>query len=94
MSTMFEETFIAHALRDYLRPIAGESEVKWMDLSLSAGEPVDAICMGLGIAEHFSVSLPPLFVEKIEALEGLREIESQFIQEKLANLPTWWELAS
>lgn len=94
MSTMFEETFIAHALRDYLRPIAGESEVKWMDMSIGAGEPVSAILMGLGIAEHFSVSLPPLFVEKIEGIKDLRDFESQFIEEKLANLPTWWELAS
>lgn len=94
MSTMFEETFIAHALRDYLRPIAGESEVKWMNMSLGAGEPVSAILMGLGIAEHFSVSLPPLFVAKIENIQDLRDIEREFIAEKLANLPTWWELAS
>lgn len=70
MSTMFEETFIAHALRDYLRPIAGESEVKWMNMSLGAGEPVSAILMGLGIAEHFFLFHCPRFsLQKLKAFK-------------------------
>ena len=94
MSTMYEETLLAHALRDYLRPIAGESEVKWMDMCLVAGEPVAALMSGLGIAQEFSISLPPIFETKILALDCLREQDITFMSRQLASLPTWWELAS
>ena len=94
MSIMYEETLLAHALRDYLRPIAGEVEVKWMDLCLSAGEPVSALKSGLGIAQEFAISLPPIFETKILALECLREQDISFMSQQLSSLPTWWDLAS
>ena len=94
MSTMYEESLLAHALRDYLRPIAGETEVKWMDLCLTAGEPVSALMTGLGIAQEFSISLPPIFESKILALGCLREQDISFMSRQLASLPTWWDLAS
>jgi hypothetical protein len=94
MSFMYEETLLAHALRDYLRPLAGESEVKWMDFCLSAGEPVAALKSGLGIAQEFAISLPPIFETKILTLECLNENDVSFISQQFSTLPAWWELAS
>ena len=65
MTTMEESEFIAHALRDFLRPIVGEKEVRFMDFAVNSGEPVSAIITGLGIAQHFKIWLPPIFEEKI-----------------------------
>ena len=94
MLVMDESEFIARALRDYLRSRVDQKVIRTMDWDLDAGEPVSAVCEGLAIADQYSLSLPPLFVQKIEAIEDLRDIEREFIVERLANLPTWWELAS
>ena len=94
MLRMDESEFIARAMRDYLRSLVEPKDMRSMDWDLDAGEPVSAVCTGLAIADQYSVSLPPLLVEKIESIENLRDIDSEFIQERLANLPKWWELAS
>ena len=94
MSFMYEETLLAHALRDYLRPLAGESEVKWIDLSLDAGEPVSALICALAICEEFAISLPPIFRDKIISLDCLTNEQVKLIDLQFEKIPTWWELAS
>ena len=94
MTTMEESEFIAHALRDFLRPIVGETEVRFMDFAVNSGEPVSAIITGLGIAQHFKIWLPPIFEEKILPLEDQTDLEREVITEQLRSLPALLQAAS
>jgi hypothetical protein len=93
MLIMYEVTFVSHALCDYLRPIAGNSEVRAMDLDNQAGEWLCAIEWGLAICDELNIPLPPLFVEKILNLE-LSSVDAANIRELLSRLPQWLPLAS
>lgn len=93
MLIMYEVTFVSHALCDYLRPIAGNSEVRLMDLDNQAGEWLCAIEWGLAICDELKIPLPPLFVEKILNLE-LSRVDAASIRELLSRLPQWLPLAS
>jgi hypothetical protein len=93
MLIMYEVTFVSHALCDYLRPIAGNSEVRAMDLDNQAGEWLCAIEWGLAICDELKIPLPPLFVEKILNLE-LSSVDAASIREQLSRLPQWLPLAS
>ena len=94
MTAMEESEFVVHALRDFLRPIVGEKEVRFMDIELNCGEPVSAIITGLGIAQHFNIWLPPIFEEKILPLEDQTDLEREVITEQLRSLPAYLEAAS
>lgn len=91
---MDESTLVAHALRDYLRLHVDESELSVIDFPLSAGEPYSALTGGLGLAQHFRVSLPPVFTIHIKALPGLSARDRTFINAQLDSLPAWRELTS
>ncbi|MDH6532377.1 hypothetical protein M2119_000614 [Aurantimicrobium minutum] len=94
MHRMDECTLVAHALRDYLRPFIGPVEMQFIDMSMNAGEPYSAISTSLGIAQHFSVAIPPIFIPRIQQLPGWNESDLDVLSEQFASLPTWWELAS
>lgn len=94
MNHMDESTFLAHALRDYMRKNVEESELSFIDSPLDAGEPYCAIACGVSLAQHFSVSLPPIIVQHIAALSGWTVSQREQLEEDLESLPTWWELAS
>jgi beta-xylosidase len=94
MNFMDEATLLAHALRDFLRPIAGISEVKWMDLSLNAGEPVASLMAGLSICQQYEIALPPIFESKMLTLESLSAEDISYMAEQFADLPAWWQQAS
>lgn len=94
MHRMDECKLMAHALRDYLRPHVGLAEMRFVDASMNAGEPYSAISTALGLAQHQSVAIPPLFIERITALPGWTELDRQVLEEQFAELPTWFQLAS
>lgn len=94
MLFMYEEAFVSHALCDYLRPIAGNDEVRVMDLDNQSGEWLCAITWGLAICETRKIPLPPLFEEKILALEGISSSDLNGIKQQFANIPPWLQLAS
>ena len=94
MNLMDESTLLAHALRDYMRKNVDESELSFIDSPLDAGEPYSAITSAVSLAQHFSLSLPPVFVQHITALSGWTSPEREFLEGQLESLPTWWELAS
>lgn len=94
MFLMDNSEFIARALRDYLRPLVDEAELREMNLLLSAGEPAVSILDGVSVAVEFGIALPPLFREKILELGPLAMGLSEYIQEELDNLPAFWQKAS
>ena len=94
MQRMDECTLVAHALRDFLRPSISLSEMQFIDMSMNAGEPYSAISTSLGIAQHFSVAIPPIFIERIQQLPGWNEEDREVLSEQFAELPTWFQLAS
>lgn len=94
MRFMDEATLLAHALRDFLRPIVEFSELKWMDMDLNAGEPIMSIMSGLALCQELEISLPPIFEEKIMSLGGMTESEKVILARDFSNLPLWWQVAS
>ena len=94
MAAMEESEFVVHALRDYLRPIVGDKEIRLMEIELNCGEPVSAIITGLGVAQDFKIWLPPIFEEKIRALEDPTDLEREVITEQLRSLPILLQAAS
>ena len=94
MFTMDESTLLAHALRDYLRVQLTNSQLRLMDNALLAGEPVSALGAGLSIAAQNSVSLPPIFAEKILHLENLTQEEIREFTTDFSHVPRWFQLAS
>jgi hypothetical protein len=94
MTLMDESTLLAHALRDYMRKNVEESELSFIDSPLDAGEPYSAITSALSLAQHFSISMPPVFVHHINALSGWTSSEREHLELQLESLPVWWELAS
>lgn len=94
MNPMDESTLLAHALRDYMRKNVEESELSFIDSPLDAGEPYCAIASAVSLAQHFSLSLPPVFVQHITALSGWTSSEREHLEVELESLPQWWELAS
>ena len=91
---MYEITFVSHALCDYLRPIAGDEAVHVMDQDNQAGEWLCAISWGLALCEDLDIPLPPLFGEKILALEGLSAFELNALKQQFERIPVWMKLAS
>ena len=94
MLSMYEITFVSHALCDYLRPIAGEEAVHVMDQDNQAGEWLCAITWGLALCEDLHIPLPPLFGQKILALEGLSDSEVHALKQQLERIPAWMKMAS
>ena len=94
MTFMDESTLLAHALRDYMRKNVEESELVFIDSPLDAGEPYSAITSALSIAQHFSIPMPPVFVDHITALSSWTSSERTNLERQLESLPAWWELAS
>ena len=94
MGIMDNSEFVARALRDYLRPLVGEAEVKFIDNDINAGEAEAGIFTGISIAHHFGISLPPRFRHKIVELGKLPLNWDSMLLEDFDNLPPHWELAS
>lgn len=94
MGFMDNSEFVARALRDYLRPIVGEEEVKHIDIDINAGEAEAGIFSGISIAQHFGIALPPLFREKIVELGKLPLNWDVMLLEDFDALPIYWQQAS
>lgn len=94
MNVMEESEFIAHALRDYMRPLVGDTDIRTIEWCLQAGEPVAAISSALGIAEHLHLALPPIFRDKVLNLSEVLGIERTSFEEQFASLPEYWQKAS
>jgi hypothetical protein len=94
MLFMDEATLIAHALRDFLRSQVASDELLPLDISMNAGEPYSALSSGLGIAQRLSVSIPPLFIERILALPGWNDFDREVLAEQIGSLPSWFRIAS
>lgn len=94
MFYMDNSEFIAHALRDYLRPLVPEAELKDMDLTIFCGEADAAILEGVSFALEYEIALPPLFREKVLELGPLPLGVDKFILEALDRLPAYWQQAS
>ena len=94
MIVMEESEFVAHALRDYMRPLVGDTDIRTIEWCLQAGESVAAISSALGIAEHLHLALPPIFRDKVMNLPEVREIERTSFEAQFASLPEFWQKAS
>lgn len=94
MDFMDNSEFIARALRDYLRPIAGENEVHHIDRLINVGESDAALMEAVGIAQHFKISLPPIFREKIAELVEMPMDLLPALLEDIDRLPAFWQQAS
>lgn len=89
MVIMDQVGFVAHALRDYLRPYVVEKDLQWIDSAIFAGEPFIAIMTALNFAVENHVALPPVCIENVRALDGFRGFEHQVVAESISKLPEW-----
>ena len=87
MFPMVEYSFVAHALRDYLRGFVGPSELSYIDSPLASGEAFTSILASLHVAVEHGVALPELYVQHIFVLPGLSESESSALNECVKLLP-------
>lgn len=94
MENMNNSEFVARALRDYLRPLVGENEVKHIDSAVNAGESEAAIFSAVSIAKHFGISLPSIFREKITELGSLPLGLDEAVLAEFDSLPAHWKQAS
>jgi hypothetical protein len=94
MRFMDESEFVAHALRDYLRPLVEAPQLRTIDWALDGGEPIAAISSGLGIAQHYSIALPSIFQDKVLGIEEIQGVDREAIEEQFASLPVFWQQAS
>lgn len=86
MVIMDESSFVAHALRDFLRVYADESALSDIDASLSSGESIEAIGWALAVATQFEAVLPRYYVDRILALEFLDEVDAESFKAQIATL--------
>jgi hypothetical protein len=91
---MNNSEFVARAMRDYLRPLVGETEVKHIDSAVNAGESEAAIFSAVSIAKHFGIALPPIFRDKIAELGSLPLGLDEDLLAEFDSLPTYWLQAS
>lgn len=89
MKVMDEYGFVAHALRDYLRPFVDESALKVIDSPLNCGEPIEAIDTCIAVAGTFGVSLPPVYVRHILQLPNVPDSYLETFVQGLSQLPKW-----
>jgi hypothetical protein len=86
---MDEYSFVAHALRDFLRPQLGHSDLNFIDAPLQCGEPVESIVASLSIAIEHAIPMPPVFTAHILAMRGLRDEDSSFLIAQIERLPRY-----
>jgi hypothetical protein len=85
---------IAYALREYLRAHLGENTARWMDGDLYCGDTHHGIMLGFSIARREELMISPYFIEQVLALDVWSEEDLEMLNEDIAQLPLWWELAS
>ena len=89
MGRMSNVEVVAHALRDYLRPHVDADSLAWIDETLFVGEPFEALTTAVAIAVTNQVALPPVCIEAVLAVEGYDEIDLEYLETAIPQLPKW-----
>ncbi len=89
MIFMSQVDFVAHALRDYLRPHVTATDLSMIDVPLECGEPYESIAASLCVALNTPLALPPECAANVLALEGLTVEERELFSSITSQLPAW-----